>query len=71
MRVKRLYRVTATYADYPTTRRHYQSNDAAQHRAALLRQGGVSYSGYAPEGRWVPALSVTVEKSDPITWSAS
>ena len=66
MRVKRLYRVTATYADHTTTR-DFQSAAAASHRASLLRapnpQGyGLNYPA--------PTL-VTVTVSDPITWPAA
>jgi len=66
MRAKRLYRVTAVYADRTTTR-DFQSAAAAEHRAGLLRapnpQGyGLNYPA--------PTL-VTVTVSDLVTWPAS
>ena len=63
-RVKRLYRVTATFPG-TTTRRDYQTKAAAEHHAAVLRDQS--------EGRLYPppATSVTVTVSDPITWPAS
>ena len=61
MRAKRLFRVVADYGDH-TTVRHYQSGAAARARADRLREVRVG---------WPVARSVTVERSDPVTWRAS
>lgn len=61
MRAKRLFRVVADYGDHATVR-HYQSAEAAQHHAALLREVHLGFP---------IAKSVTVEKSDLVTWPAS
>lgn len=73
-RTKVLYRVTATYADplRPTFHRHLQSKSAAEAWVKRLT------SGYGREGGGIedywsdtvpPAQTVTMEVSDPITWS--
>ena len=65
MRTKRLYRVTAVWAG-TTTRRDYQTKDAAEHHAAVLRAARDVEATYR-----LAATSVTVTVSDPITWPAS
>jgi hypothetical protein len=60
MRVKRLYRVTAIFPG-TTTRRDYQTKAAAEYHAEVLAAARIP----------VAALSVTVTKSDPITWPKS
>ena len=60
MSAKRLYRVTAVWPG-TTTRRDYQNRASAEHHAAVLRTARIP----------VAALSVTVTRSDPITWTTS
>jgi hypothetical protein len=81
-RRKHLYRVTATwrYAALPDGSRpadtsrvwHYQSKAAAEHRAAVLREGLPYRPDGHPEGpgqpEVPPAAVVTVERSEPVVW---
>jgi hypothetical protein len=72
--VRRLYRVTGVWPDGSVRVRHYMTKKAAEHRAAVFRNGlPEKHTGYHPEGdEYVPevppAVTVTVEASDPITW---
>jgi len=66
MSLRRLYRVTAIYADRKTTR-HYQSKDAAEHRAAVCRQGYFEVDGHHHGA----ASLVTIDVSNPVTWPTS
>jgi hypothetical protein len=67
---RRIYRVTATYPQGTATR-HYLSRSGAEARAKLWREGR-PYDPTLAEWERVPvlapALTVTVEASDPITW---
>jgi hypothetical protein len=72
--VRRLYRVTGVWPDH-TEVRHYMTKKAAEHRAAVFRDGRRALEEYdhlnGPTevvGPITPATSVTVEASDPITW---
>lgn len=58
--MKRLYRVTAVWPT-ATTRRDYQTKAGAEYHADVLRQARIP----------VAALTVTVTRSDPITWPKS
>jgi hypothetical protein len=76
-KVKRLYRVTATYPDGHVWRRDYQSSGAAKGRSDRLLSG-VEFqayydhmNGFTEPDAIPPASSVTITASDPITWSAS
>jgi len=55
MRVKRLYRVTATYPDGRVWRRTYQSLGAAKERRDRVTD-------------LATASSATIDRSGPITW---
>jgi len=69
MRIKRLYRVTATFgptSTTTTTRRDYQTKAAAEHHAEVLATPNPDGMGYP-----MTATSVTVTASDPITWPTS
>ena len=77
----RVYRVTATYrpGDYQATyRRRFLSKSAAERRAAALREGYPEEEwgpgmgpDFEPRGALPPALLVTIEESDPITYPRS
>jgi len=77
MRVKRLYRVTATFPDGHVWRRDYQSADAARGRRDRLlswREFEAVYdhmNGFTEPDSIPPASSVTINRSDPITWPQS
>lgn len=74
-RPKALYRVTATYSDPPRLpfRKHLQSKRAADAWVQRLT-AGYSREGGGLDDYWSdtvpPAHTVTLETSDPITWSA-
>lgn len=85
-RAKYLYRVTATWKHAPTrdgqqpadTVRvwHYQSKAAADHRAAVLREGLPERPGDGhPEDPGVaavpPAFSVVIERSERVLWTTA
>jgi hypothetical protein len=76
--VRRLYRVTGVWPDGSVRVRHYMTKKAAEHRAAVFRDGRRALEEYdhlnGPTevvGPITPATSVTVEASDPITWPGS
>jgi hypothetical protein len=76
--VRRLYRVTGVWSDGTRQVRHYMTKKAAEHRAAVFRDGRAALVTYdhmnGPEdvvGPITPAVTVTVEASDPITWPES
>ena len=84
-RRKYLYRVTGTwrFAPLPDGTRpadvvrvwHYQSKAAADHRAAVLREGLPYRPDGHPEGPGQPAVApvseVTIERSQPVVWTGA
>ena len=77
MTTKRLYRVTATYPDGHVWRRDYQSARAAKGRRDRLLSG-IEFQPYydymngcTEPDSIPPASSVTITRSDPITWPES